>query len=293
MLYLAYGSKEKTSTGQKFLNNYINKREKQGDKAKNQLYKFVAYNIKWKRESRCVKPEFMYGHVRYKLRNSLGGYGGIRVVRVSDDSGSSSRERGGVVAKSAVVHSRWCVKNPSEFLWVLMAVACLSLHASVGQSDAFEDFRCLNSNPLDQVGSGNFFRGKIYDWLKKGILLMWINFLHSRPEALRGASCAKTHFIHCFGNSRQANIRSNATFLQPCVCFLNDIVNRERSESCYITVLNNPQELICHKTQRNQSSRTIMLTWEGYEPLIPHPSNGLNSTTAALLQGWYNIKQRN
>ena len=53
-----------------------------------------------------------------------------------------------------------------------MAIACSSLHPSVGQSDAFEDFRCLSSYPLDQVGSGNFFRGKIYDWLKKGILLM-------------------------------------------------------------------------------------------------------------------------
>ena len=51
---LAYGSKEKTNTGWKFLNNYINKREKHGDEAKNQLYKFVAYNIKWKSESRCV-----------------------------------------------------------------------------------------------------------------------------------------------------------------------------------------------------------------------------------------------
>ena len=64
----------------------------------------------------CVKPEFMDGDVCYKLRNSLGGYGGIRVVSVSDDlGGSSSRGRGGVVAKSAVVHSRWCVKNLSEF----------------------------------------------------------------------------------------------------------------------------------------------------------------------------------
>ena len=53
-----------------------------------------------------------------------------------------------------------------------MAVACSSLQSSVGQSDAFEDFCCLSSYPLDQVGSGNFFRGKIYDWLKKGILLM-------------------------------------------------------------------------------------------------------------------------
>ena len=58
----------------------------------------------------------MYGHVCYKLRNSLGGYGGIRVMRVSDDlGGSSSRGRGGVVARSAIVHSSWCVKNPSEF----------------------------------------------------------------------------------------------------------------------------------------------------------------------------------
>ena len=43
---------------------------------------------------------------------------------------------------------------------------------SIGQFAAFEDFRCLRSYRLDQVGSGNFFRGKIYDWLKKGILLM-------------------------------------------------------------------------------------------------------------------------
>ena len=55
----------------------------------------------------CVKPEFIDGHVFYKLRNSLGEYGGIRVVRVSDDlGGSSSRGRGGVVAKLTVVHSR-------------------------------------------------------------------------------------------------------------------------------------------------------------------------------------------
>ena len=62
--------------------------------------------------------------------------------------------------------------------------------------------------------------------------------MHSHPEALCGASCAKTHFIHCLGSSYQANIRSNATLLQPHVCFLNEIVNRERSESCYITFLN-------------------------------------------------------
>ncbi len=49
-----------------------------------------------------VKQELMYSHECYKLRNSLGGYGGIRVVRVSDDlGGSSSHGRGGVVAKSA------------------------------------------------------------------------------------------------------------------------------------------------------------------------------------------------
>ena len=172
----------------------------------------------------CVKPESIYSHVCYKLRSSLGEYGGIMVVRVSDDlGGSSSRGRGVVVVKSAVVHSRWCVKNPSEFKWDLMAVACSSRHPSVGRSNAFKDFRCLNSYPLDQVGSGNFFRGKIYDWLKKGIFLIWINFLHSRPEALRGASCSKTLFIYCLGSSRQANIRSNATLLQPGVCFLNDI----------------------------------------------------------------------
>ena len=47
----------------------------------------------------------------------------------------------------------------------------LFLHPSVIPSDAFEDFRCLNCYPLDLVGSGKYFRGKIYDWLKKGILL--------------------------------------------------------------------------------------------------------------------------
>ena len=184
----------------------------------------------------CVKPEFMDGHICYKLRNSLGEYGGIRVVRVSDDLGSNSnRGWGGVVAKSAVIHCRWCVKNPSEFRWVFMAVACSSHQPSIGRSEAFKDFRCLSSYPLDQVGSGNFFRGD--DWLKKGILLMWINFLHSCPEALHGASWAKTHFIHCLGSSCQANIWSNATLLQPRVCFLNEIVNPEGSESSYITVM--------------------------------------------------------
>ena len=33
-----------------------------------------------------------------------------------------------------------------------MAVACSSFIP-----DAFKDFRCLGSYPLDQVGSGNFF----------------------------------------------------------------------------------------------------------------------------------------
>ena len=55
-------------------------------------------------------------YVVCKLRNSLGGYGGIRVVRVSDDlGGSSSRGRGGVVAKSAVVTAGGVSKNPSGF----------------------------------------------------------------------------------------------------------------------------------------------------------------------------------
>ena len=89
---------------------------------------------------------------------------------------------------------------------------------------------------MDQISSGNFFRGKIYDWLKKGILLMWIIFLHFRPEVLRGASCAKTHFVHCLGGSRLVNIRSNATLLQPRVCLLSEIVNRGRSKFCYISV---------------------------------------------------------
>ena len=165
------------------------------------------YNIKWKSERGvCVTPEFIHGHVCYKLRNSLGWYGGIRVVRVSDDlGGSTSRGQGGVVAKSAAVHSRWCVKKSVRVQMGSYGCSVFFPSPSVCQSAAFEDFRCLNSYPLDQVGSGKFLRGKIYDWLKKGILLNWINFLHSRPEALHGASCAKTHFIHCFGSSRQAN----------------------------------------------------------------------------------------
>ena len=128
----------------------------------------------------------MDGHVCCKLRNSLGGYGGIRVVRVSDDlGGSSSRGWGGVVAKSAVVPSRWCVKNPSEFRWVLMAVAWLSFHASVGQSDAFEDFHCLNSYLLAQGGSGNFLGGKfMIGWKRVFCLCELIScILANKPSA--------------------------------------------------------------------------------------------------------------
>ena len=226
-------------------------------------------------QSVCVKPEFIDGHICYKLRNSLGVYGGIRVVRVSDDlGGSSSRGQAGMVAKSAVVHSRQCVKNPSEFRWVLIAVACSSHQPSVGRSDTFEDFRCLNSYPLDQVGSGRIFRGKIYDWLKKGILLMWINFLHSCPEALHGDSCAKTHFIHCLSSSCQANIWSNATLLQPRVCFLNEIINREGSESCYITIIltgcwkNRNNDLVILKTKKNVATLNNILDRSLYDWIL-------------------------
>ena len=128
-----------------------------------------------------VKPEFMYGHVCCKLRNSLGGYGGIRVVRMPDDlGGSSSRGWGGVVAKLAVVTAGDVNRG------VFTTVVC-SILPPFWSVSPFADLRCLNSYPLDQVGSGKFFfgGGKIYDWLKKGILLNWINFLHSRPEALR------------------------------------------------------------------------------------------------------------
>ena len=159
LLFLAYGSKEKTNTGWKFLNNYINKKEKQGDKAKNQLYKFLAYNIKWKSEHGvCVKPEFMDGHVCYELRNSLGGYGSIRVVRVSDDlGGSSSRGRGGIVAKSAVVHSRWCFKNLSEFRWVLMAVACSSLVTYWPSTEpSIKGCTCVNKQKDSETGASGW-----------------------------------------------------------------------------------------------------------------------------------------
>ena len=91
LLYLAYGSKEKTNTGWKFLNKYIkqNKRKKQGNKAKNQTAQIGNVRVSSEGVNRdvCVKPEFVDGHVCYKLRNSLSGYGGIRVVRVSGDFG--------------------------------------------------------------------------------------------------------------------------------------------------------------------------------------------------------------
>ena len=99
------------------------------------------------------------------LTYNIGGYGGIRVVRVPDDlRGRGSRGRGGVVAKSAVVIAG------DVFRGVFMAVAC-SILPSFWSVPLFADLRCLNSHPLDQVGCGKFFRGKIYDWLKKGILL--------------------------------------------------------------------------------------------------------------------------
>ena len=73
----------------------------------------------------------------------------------------------------------------------------------------------------------------------KVILVELTITFESRLEQSHGASCAKMHFIHSLGGSRQANIRSNATLLQPrvCVCVFNEIANRERSESCYITKL--------------------------------------------------------
>ena len=136
---------------------------------------------------------------------------------------------GSLVAKSAVVTAGNVNRG------VFMAWAC-SILPPFWSVSSFVDLSCLNSYPLDQVESGKFFRGKIYDWLKKGILLNWINFLHPHPEALYWASFAKMHFIHCLCGSCQANIWSNVTLLKPHVCFVfNEIANRERSESCYIT----------------------------------------------------------
>ena len=91
---------------------------------------------------------------------------------------------------------------------------------------------------------------------------MWINFLHSRPEALRGASCAKIHFIHCLGSSCQANIRLNASLLQPRVYFLNEIVNRERAESGCITHVNT-SDAIFHDNC-NHISILVQLFFKGF-----------------------------
>ena len=91
----------------KVLTIILTKKETQGDKTKNQLYKkIVAYNIQWVSKSRSGCETRV--HVRslfISYKNSLVKYGGMRVVRIPDDlGGSSSRGRGGVVARSAVVH---------------------------------------------------------------------------------------------------------------------------------------------------------------------------------------------
>ena len=73
-----------------FSTNILNKKKKkQGDKAKNQTVQIGSIRISSEGVNGdvCVKPDFVDGHICYKLRNSLGGYGGIRVVRVSDDLG--------------------------------------------------------------------------------------------------------------------------------------------------------------------------------------------------------------
>ena len=81
----------------------------------------------------CVKPEFVDGHVCYKLRNSHGEYGGIRVeVYQMILVGGSIRGQGGVVAKSAVVDSGWYVINLSEFKMCSYGGAFSSLHPLVG-----------------------------------------------------------------------------------------------------------------------------------------------------------------
>ena len=102
----------------------------------------------------CVKPEFMYGHIYCKLRNSLGGYSGIRVVRIPDDlGGGSSHGRGSVVAKSAVVTAGDANRG------VFMAVA-YSILPPFWSVSSFADLCCLNSYPLDQVSSGKFLGGR-------------------------------------------------------------------------------------------------------------------------------------
>ena len=76
------------------------------------------------------------------------------MVRIPDDlGGSCSRGRGGVVAKSAVVTAG------DMFRGVFMAVAC-SILPPFWPVCWFADLRCLNSYPLDQVGSGKFLGGR-------------------------------------------------------------------------------------------------------------------------------------
>ena len=72
---------------------------------------------------------------------------------------------------------------------------------------------------------------------------MCINFLHSRPEALRGASCTKTHFIHSLSSSHQANMQSNATPLQPRLCFFE--WNRKSGEIWMLYIDLRPSQT-CH-----------------------------------------------
>ena len=81
--------------------------------------------------------------------------------------GGSNRGQGGVVAKSAVVHSGWYIINLSEFKMSSYGRACSFLRPLVGYSDAFVDFHCLSSYPLDQVGSGNFLGGRFMIGWKK------------------------------------------------------------------------------------------------------------------------------
>ena len=99
----------------------------------------------------CKARVHEWCNVCCKLRNSLGGYGGIRVVRVADDlCGSSRCGWGGIVAKSAVVTAG------DVFRGVFMAIAC-SILPPFWSVSSFADLRCLNSYPLDQAGSGKFF----------------------------------------------------------------------------------------------------------------------------------------
>ena len=103
---------------------------------------------------------------------------------------------------------------------------------------AFTDLRCLNSYPLDQVGSGKLGGGEIYDWLKKGILLMSISCIHTRKPCAEPLAQRHILFIVSFAAVR---LTSGRIYPSPATCiFLNEIVNRERSESCYITEIGIP-----------------------------------------------------